>query len=89
AGERGEILGVWESVLATEIGQVELVQLEQRAVKEAERIRRKQTRKPRGAAWTYWMDKHMQAGLHAGRWLSVRRGRRWAGNASGPPPGVP
>jgi hypothetical protein len=86
ARERGCLLAAWSAVMELGIGPVELYRLEERAIKEAVATRRKRLRKPRGAWWRCWFNKHMQAHYGAQRWAQATRKVR-AGIALGPPPG--
>ena len=44
------------------LGQVGRVQLVEAGIAMAERVRRRRTRRPRGAVWLYWLGKHAGAG---------------------------
>ena len=84
ARERGALTVAWSAVKTLGIGQVELLRLGERAVKEAGRTRRKRTNKPKGAAWMYWFNRHMESMVGAAEWTAARRKAKLQ-VASGPP----
>lgn len=72
ACERGCFASAWTAVAMCGLDQVTLLRLVQRAEKEALATRRKKLRKPRGAAWRYWLNRHMEKDIGA-RWTAASR----------------
>ena len=82
--ERGALMVAWSAVLDLGMGQVELLRLHQRALKEANAVRRKRTNKPKGAAWMHWLNEHMAAAVGSDGWAQARRTAKFK-LGSGPP----
>ncbi len=64
----------WRAVESLNLGAQQMAILLGRANKEAATIGRRKTafRKPAGASWQYWLNKHMAALVGEGRWTNAR-----------------
>jgi len=86
--ERGALVVAWAAAVKLGLGPVEFMELHRRAIKEATTIRRKRTKKPKGACWRWWFNKHMEAAVGPAAWAKTVRMARGFGSSDAAGPGA-